>query len=175
MPRPMDLSSIIRSRRSVRAFTKEPVPEPLLRELVELANWAPSAGNLQSRDFILVRDTEIRRALARAANQVELAQAAAVLVVCANQNRVTKYGARGRELFAIQDAAAATQTFLLAAHERGLGAVWMGSFDEDAVRKILGVPRHARPVSLVALGWPAENPEPPERLPLRDILHSERW
>ncbi len=171
----MHLSSLIRSRRSIRAFTGKPVPEPLLQELVELANWAPSAGNLQARDFIVVRDADTRRALARAADQVELEQADAVLVVCTNARRIGKYGARGRELFAVQDAAAATQNFLLAAYDSGLGTVWMGSFDEEAVRRILGIPGYARPVALVAVGWPAEKPPPPERLPLTEILHREHW
>ncbi len=171
----MDLASAIRSRRSVRAFRPEPVPESLLRELGELANWAPSAGNLQARDFIVVRDQTRREALARAADQVELAQAPVVVAVCTNSSRIAKYGARGRDLYSVQDAAAATENLLLAAHERGLGAVWMGSFDEDEVRGILGIPRAARPVTLVALGWPAEEPAPPERLPLDEVLHWERW
>lgn len=171
----MDLSSTIRSRRSVRAFRTEPVPDALLRELVELANWAPSAGNLQARDLVVVRDTKTREALARAADQNELAQAPVVVAVCTNASRISKYGERGRELFSIQDAAAATENLLLAAHERGLGAVWMGSFEEDVVRRILGIPQHARPVTLVALGWPAENPPPPQRLPLDEVLHWDRW
>jgi nitroreductase len=171
----MDLAAIIRSRRSIRAFRREPVPEPLMRELVELANWAPSAGNLQARDFIMIRDEETRKSLARIADQVELAQAPVVVVVCANGSRITKYGSRGQELFMIQDAAAATENLLLAAHERGLGAVWMGSFDEGEVRKLLKIPSTVRPVTLIGLGWPAEEPEPPQRLPLNDILHLERW
>jgi nitroreductase len=171
----MRLATLIRSRRSIRAFTAEPVSESLIRELVELANWAPSAGNLQARDFISVRNAEVRRALARAADQVELENAAAVLVVCTNARRIGKYGVRGRELFAVQDAAAATENFLLAAHDSGLGAVWMGSFDEDDVRKILGIPGYARPVALVAVGWPAENPAPPKRLPVTEVLHREHW
>ena len=171
----MDVSSAIRSRRSVRAFRSDPVPETLLRELVELANWAPSAGNLQARDFIVVRDESTRRRLARAADQTELAQAPVVIVVCTNASRISKYGHRGAELFTIQDAAAATENLLLAAHERGLGAVWMGSFEDGAGREILGLPRHARPVTLVALGWPAETPAPPERLPLEQVLHLGHW
>ena len=171
----MNLVSVLRSRRSVRAFRSEPVPESLLQELVDLANWAPSAGNLQSRDFSVVRDEATRRALAREADQNELAQAPAVLVVCTNASRITQYGERGRSLFAIQDAAAATENFLLAAHERGLGAVWMGSFDEGEVRRILRIPRHARPVTLIAVGWPAEAPAAPERLPIREITHWEHW
>lgn len=171
----MDLASLIRSRRSVRAFTAEPVPDALLRQLVDLANWAPSAGNLQARDFIVVRDKAVKRALTRAANQDELAEAAAVLVVCTNATRITKYGERGRALFSVQDAAAATENLLLAAHERGLGAVWMGSFDEDEVRTLLSMPKYARPVTLIGMGWPAETPAPPERLPIDEVLHWERW
>ncbi len=172
----MDLASIIRTRRSVRAFQNAPVPPSLVRELVELANWAPSAGNLQARDFIVVREKATRDELARAADQVELAQAPVVIVVCTNSVRISaKYGGRGRSLYAIQDAAAATENLLLAAHERGLGAVWMGAFDEDEVRRILEIPDGARPVALIGLGWPAETPAPTSRLPLEELLHWERW
>ncbi len=171
----MDLASVIRSRRSVRVFTADPVPDSLLQELVDLATWAPSAGNLQSRDFVVVRDPRKKEALAHAADQDEIARAAAVVAVFANAERVARYGNRGRDLYALQDAAAATQNLLLAAHERGLGAVWMGAFDEEEVREILGAPRHARPVALVPVGWPAEHPAPPTRLPLEDVLHWDRW
>ena len=78
----MELQTALLTRRSVRAFTDKAVPEALLRQLVELANWAPSAGNLQARDFIVVRDAATRSALARAADTVGLAQAAAGLEVC---------------------------------------------------------------------------------------------
>jgi len=171
----MELSTAIRSRRSIRSYQSRPIPEDVLRELVELANWAPSAGNLQARDFIVVRDQATRQALAHAADQEELARASVVVAICTNATRIAKYGVRGRELFSIQDAAAATENLLLAAHERGLGAVWMGSFDEGDVRRILGIPRDARPVTLIALGWPAEEPRPPERLPVGQVLHWERW
>ncbi len=171
----MDLDSLIRSRRSVRAFRSDPVPDTLVTDLVELANWAPSAGNLQARDFVVVRDVKTKRAIGRIAGQNELAQAAVVVVVCANASRIGKYGDRGRDLFMIQDAAAATENLLLAAHDRGLGAVWMGSFDEEEIRSLLDIPNHARPVTLVGLGWPDENPPPPERLPLKELLHLERW
>lgn len=118
----------------------------------------------------------MRTALARAAlDQEFLAQAPAVLVVCLNYSRITKYGRRGRDLYAIQDAAAATQNLLLAAHEAGFGATWVGAFDEGAVSRLLGLPNHVRPVALVPIGRPAESPAPPERLPLAEILHSERW
>jgi len=172
----MELRQALRDRRSVRAFQPEPIPQSVLEQLVELANWAPSAGNLQSRDFIVVRDAATRKGLARAAiDQDFVAQAPAVLVVCANFSRVTKYGRRGRDLYSIQDAAAATQNFLLAAHAAGYGTVWVGAFDEDAVSRLLRLPSHVRPVALVPIGRPAETPEIPEHLPLEEILHWDHW
>jgi nitroreductase len=173
----MELREALRNRRSVRAFRPDPVPEETLRDLVEIANWAPSAGNLQSRDFILVRDPMTRKALAVAARDQEfLAEAPAVVVVCANARRVEgKYGRRGRDLYMIQDAAAATQNLMLAAHAAGLGTCWVGAFDEAAVRELLGIPAGVRPVALVPVGRPAETPEPPSRLPLTDVLHWDRW
>ncbi len=173
----MDLRDAILSRRSVRAFRSDPVAEDALEGLVDLANWAPSAGNLQSRDFILVRDAKLREGLARAAlDQDFLAQAPVVLVVCANLDRVfSRYGRRGRELYAFQDAAAATENFLLAAHDAGLGAVWVGAFDEAAVSRLLRLPDHARPVALIPFGHPAESPETSGRMPLRELLHWDSW
>jgi nitroreductase len=172
----MELQEAIRNRRSIRSFRPDPVPEDRIRDLLELANWAPSSGNLQSRDFVVVRDPATRRALARAAlDQEFVAEAPAVIVVCANARRIGKYGARGRDLYMIQDAAAATQNLLLAAHAAGLGTVWIGAFDEGRVRQILGLPAAVRPLALIPLGKPAEQPEPPERLPLSEILHWDRW
>ncbi len=171
----MDLSGAIRTRRSVRAFRDVTIPEEVLCELVELANRAPSAGNLQSRGFVLVRGSRQKRALADAAGESFIAEAPLILVVCTDASRVTRYGQRGRDLYMIQDAAAATENFLLAAHERGLGTVWVGAFDEEAVRHILGLPPHIRPVTLVPVGPPAEVPEDRGRRPLLEMLHWDRW
>lgn len=171
----MDLDPLLRGRRSVRAFRRDPIPEDTLRDLVDLANWAPSAGNLQARDFILVREDRKRRALAKAADQGFIEDAPAVLVVCTNAARVAKYGKRGRDLYAIQDAAAATENLLLAAHARGIATVWVRAFDEDSVRRALNLPSHVRPVAIVPLGWPAEEPAASDRLPLGEILHFDGW
>lgn len=171
----MDLEPLLRSRRSVRAFRRDPIPEDTLRDLVDLANWAPSAGNLQARDFVLVREARMKRALAQAADQGFIEEAPAVLVVCTNADRIAKYGERGRDLYAIQDAAAATENFLLAAHRKGIGTVWVGAFDEEGVRRALHLPSHVRPVAVVPVGRPAERPTAPDRLPLEEILHWEGW
>ncbi len=173
----MEIRDAIRTRRSIRAFRPEPVPAEAVKELVELANLAPSAGGLQGRDFVVVRDAEAREAIDRAANdQGFIAQAPVVVVVCANGTRLRrKYGRRGLELYALQDAAAATENLLLAAHGAGLAGCWVGAFDEDAVREILRLPADVRPVTIVPLGFPAEEAEPRPHLPLGEILHEEHW
>jgi len=172
----MELREAIRYRRSVREFLDKEVPIDVIHELVDLGNLAPSAGNLQARDFIIVRNKKVKDALARAAlHQDFISEAPVVLVVCANLERIGPYGNRGRSLYAIQDASAAIQNILLAIHEKGLGAVWVGAFHEDEVSRILELPPHARPIAIIPIGYPASIPEMPERLPLEEIVHMEKW
>lgn len=172
----MELREAILGRRSVRAFSPEDVSQETMKELIGLANMAPSAGNLQSRDFVVVREQEKKKGLARAAlDQEFIAEAPVVVVVCSNLRRVEWYGDRGKRLYAIQDAAAAVQNLLLAAHEKGLGAVWVGAFREGEVSRVLELPDYARPVAIIPIGHPLESPAVPERIPLPEILHEERW
>lgn len=162
----MDLLQIIRRRRSIREFQERPIPEEMLDDLVEALRWAPSAGNLQSRFFYLVFREALRIQLAEAAlAQDFVAQAPLVVVACADRRILRTYGRRGTMLYMIQDVAASLQNLLLVAHARGLGAVWVGAFDEERVRAILAIPEHLVPVALVPVGYPAERPQAPSRLP----------
>jgi len=171
----LELFEAIRGRRSVRRFQEKDVPQELITQLIDAARWAPSAGNLQPWEFVVVRDPELKKALARAAlNQMFIAQAPVVIVVCADEIRSgSVYGPRGSTLYCIQDTAAATQNLLLAAHALGLGACWVGAFSEDEVRRVLGIPLGVRPVAIVPVGYPAERPRPPRRRELGEIIHHE--
>lgn len=172
----MDLETAIRQRRSIRKYLDRDVPKETIEALIEMARWAPSAGNYQSRDFVVVRDRATRARLAHIAlDQTCVAEAPVVLVVAANLTRAQPYGERGQQLYAVQDADAATQNFLLAAHAKGLGTVWVGAFDERQVAELLGLPGHVRPTALIPLGYPAEQPNPPVLLPAADCVHWERW
>lgn len=167
----------IKGRRSIRRFAPGDVKSEDLAKILEAAIWAPSAGNLQPWEFIVVRNEETKRMLARAAlNQAFIAEAPVVVVVCANVERsASYYGERGRTLYCIQDTAAAIQNMLLAIHALGYGACWVGAFREDAVRKILGIPEHVRPVAIIPIGVPGERPSPPPRIPLRKVVHFEKY
>ena len=172
----MDLEEAILTRRSVRAYSAKDVPEDLVNHLLELASWAPSAGNLQSRDFVVIRNQQTKDDMVVAAlGQDFIAQAPVVVVAVANLERVAQYGTRGRDLYAIQDAAAAVQNLLLAAHAKGLGTVWVGAFEERGVRTAFGLPSHARPVAIIPIGYPAETPSAREHLGQGEYIHFEEW
>lgn len=168
IPEPEELEALLRARRSVRAFTSEEVPRELLARVLAAGVEAPSAGNVQPWRFLVVRRPTARRLLAQAAwDQGFVAQAPAVIAVCADLERAGEaYGARGRELYCLQDGAAAAQNMLLMATALGLAACWVGAFDEAQVRAALQLDAQVRPLALLPVGWPAEHPARPPRHPL---------
>ncbi|MDA8335405.1 MAG: nitroreductase family protein [Peptococcaceae bacterium] len=143
-------------RRSVRRFTTDPVPVGSVKAILEAARRAPSAGNLQPWLFVVVENRRLKEGLARAAGQSFVASAPLCLAVCAEPERSARvYGQRGRDLYCYQDTAAAVQNALLAAASLGLGACWVGAFDEAVVGETLGLASGLRPVALVPVGYPA--------------------
>ncbi|MEM2943214.1 MAG: nitroreductase family protein [Methanomassiliicoccales archaeon] len=172
----MELVECIRKRRSVRSYSDEPVPEDVIIEAIQLGNLAPSAGNLQARDFIIVRNEETKRRLATAAlRQNFVAQAPVVIVCCANLERIRSYGRRGIELYCLQDVAAAVENMLLYFVDKGYASCWVGAFDEDAVSRILSIPSHVRPVALLPVGKQKGASGGTSRLGTQEIIHRERW
>jgi len=173
----LDVFEAIRSRRSIRAFTREEVSEEDVRKLIDAARWAPSAGNIQPWEFIIVRDAEIKRRLSIAAlDQTFIEEAPVVIVVCANEMMSGGgYGMRGVTLYCIQDTAAAIQNILLTAYALELGTCWVGAFREDEARRILNVPRSVRPVAIVPVGHPAEKPSARLKRSIREIVHYEKF
>jgi nitroreductase len=171
----MEVLEAIKGRRSIRAFKSEDVPEETVNKLIEAACWAPSAGNIQPWEFIIVRKREIKRKLVDAAlGQEFIAEAPVVIVVCANEERSARgYGSRGKTLYCIQDSAAATQNIHLAAYAFGLGTCWVGAFREEQVREALKIPQGIRPVAIIPVGYPDETPQPPRRRPMQQVVHYE--
>ncbi len=168
--------SCIKGRATVRRFRKDPVSDMVMEELLEAAVSAPSSGNLQNWEFVVVTRQENRNRLSAAAmGQGFVSQAPVIVVVCSNLRKMARYGARGESLYSIQNTAAAIQNLMLAAWDKGIGSCWIGAFDESEVREAVALPGHVRPLAMVALGYPAEKPVKPERWPLRDFVHKERF
>jgi len=168
----VDFWETIARRRSIRRFVQDrDVPSEVIERLLEAAIAAPSAGNRQPWHFYVVRDRRIRQKLASAAyGQDFLVQAPVNIVVCAEPERsASRYGERGARLYCLQDTAAATENILLAAVALGLGACWVGAFDEAAAAAALGLRPRQRPVVIVALAYPDETVDRPPRRPLAEV------
>lgn len=167
-----DVLTAIKERRSVRRFKPDPLPEEILNTLLEAACAAPSAGNVQPWLFYRIHSAEVKEALSRAAlGQKSLVQAPVVIAVCADLERAaSSYGERGRNLYCLQDTAAAVMNLLLAATAFDLGTCWVGAFDEAEVSRILNLPPHLRPVALVPVGYPDQSPSPTPRRSLQEVV-----
>jgi nitroreductase len=172
----MDVLEAIRGRRSVRAFESgRNVSEETIQKLIDAARWAPSAGNIQPWEFIIVRGAGVKKRLAEAAlNQSFIEEAPVVIVVCADENRSSeRYGQRGKTLYCIQDTAAAIQNIHLTAYSVGLSTCWIGAFKEEETSEILSVPRGIRPVALIPIGYASEFPSPGSRRASGRMVHYE--
>jgi nitroreductase len=169
----MDFFEATNERRSVRAFKATPVEETKLQQILEAANRAPSAGNLQAFEIYVVRRPDLRQELARAAlSQEFIAQAPLSLVFCAHPARsAPRYRMRGVSLYALQDATIACTFAMLAATALGLGSVWVGAFDEKSVRRVIGVDDGLRPVAILPLGYADERPGASSRRGLDALVH----
>lgn len=166
----MDLFEAIDKRRSVRQFRSDrDITENELERVLHAAIMAPSSGNTQCWRFVVVRDSALKHRIANeAGHQLFIDQAPLVIVVCADLARASEtYGERGRDTYALQDTAVAAENMLLAAKALGLGACWVGSFDEEKAREILGLDESIRPLAIIPIGEPAE---PGKRIPPRRAL-----
>lgn len=164
---------IILRRRSIRNYTAEPVDEAVEMQLLRAAMYAPSAGNQQPWQFILVKDRAVLEAIPKAHPHAAMAASAAgAVVVCSNPE------AAKHAVMWPQDCAAATQNILLAAEALELGAVWLGVYPREdrmaAVGKLFRLPDGIVPFSIVAYGHPAEKPDFPERFD-ESRIHRDRW
>lgn len=170
---PMDALTCIRTRRSVRAFTEEPVSEELIHAVLAAGMAAPSAGNEQPWHFVVVDDHAMMLRLSKTQPYVSYARKAPLgVVVCGDVSREKHKGNWP------SDVAACTENMLLAAHALGLGAVWTGIWPEEIrmgkVAEICGLPRTVIPFAFVVMGHPASVPEPTERFDVTRI-HKNGW
>jgi nitroreductase len=150
----MDVLEAIKDRRSVRKYTQELISEDQLAQILEAGRWAPSRGNSQAWKFIVLKDAQILKELAEAiTNGKFLAEAPRGVVVVVNP-KSSKHPE--------QEAAAAIQNMLLAAHALGLGTCWIsihGTDYEEKAKQLLLIPKEELCVSVVSIGHPAEIPE----------------
>jgi len=163
----------ILSRRSIRKYTTKPVSDCVIRDILEAAMCAPSAGNERPWEFIVVRDRQTLEELMKVHPHAQmLKEAALAIVVCGDTKKEVYSG------FWVQDCAAATENILLAATAKGLGSVWLGIYPMQdrvkGVKKVLGIPENVVPLALVPLGYPAEKKKPENRFDVCRV-HDDKW
>lgn len=169
----METLQAIKTRRSIRRFLDKPVARETARDLLEAAMFAPSAGNEQPWQFVVLDERKLLDEVPRLCATASMCRQAPMAILICGDSSLEKY-----PNFWVQDCSAATENILLAAHDRGLGAVWVGIYPLkdriEAFRKFLGLPEEITPVCLVALGYPNESPAAPMRY-REDRVHLNGW
>ncbi len=157
----------MRSRRSIRAYTPQPVGRSIIQEIVDCARLAPTAMNEQPWEFVVLTERTALASIPPLLGHAEfIANAAFCILVLARPSTC-----------AVEDCCAATQNLLLAAHAHGLGACWVAGAPQPyaaVVAAAFGAPPTHTLVSIVAIGHPAESPSV-EKRPLADVLHWEKF
>ena len=160
-------------RRSIRKYTGKPVSDELIEKLLRAAMAAPSAGNQQPWEFVVIKDRNTMDAVTEIhPYSLMLKEAGFAIVVCADLEKEKHQG------YWPQDCAAATENILIEAQYLGLGAVWLGVYPRqdrvEGVKKLLNLPGRIIPLSIISIGWPAEKKEPIDRFD-RTRVHIEKW
>jgi len=169
----MELFDALHGRRSIRQFRPGTVDDATLDRILRAGMAAPSAGNEQPWHFLIIRDRQALVALSESHTYAEMvAHAALAIVVCADMHLVK------HEDYWQQDCAAATQNILLAVHGLGLGSVWVGVYPREArmveVRRVIALPDHIQPFSILPVGIPGETKGIQDRF-RPDRIHEEQW
>jgi nitroreductase len=174
----MEFEEVIKKRKMIREYEQDKqIPTDIITKLLGNAHRSPSAGHTQVQEFIVVIDPVTKRKLSHASlGQGQVEDASILIVVCSNTSRsVSRYGKRGTEFYSIVDGAFASMIILLSAVNEGIGASFVGAFEDYKVAKILGLPVHVKPVGIITLGYPAEKPERIVRIDMHKLIHYERY
>jgi len=168
----LNVLEAIKTRRSVRKYRPEPIPDGDLIKIMKAAQLAPSAGNKQPWRFVVVRDPETKKKLGEIARgQTWISDAGAVVAALA----MDKKSPEVYERWAERDVMTAVEHMVLAAWSLGYGTCWIGAFYEDRVKELLGIPAEMTVINLLPIGVPDESPEARTRRPLEEIFHGERY
>lgn len=170
-----DVIDNIMTRTSIRQYTDNAIAADTLETILKAGFAAPSAMNKQPWEFIVVTERTMLDSLAAVHPYSRLQSAAAAILVCGNMKKAIEGEGRG---YWIQDCSAASENILLAAHAFGLGAVWCGVYPNNnvlpGVKEVLGLPEYITPLNIIALGFPAENPDPKDKWN-PEAIHYQKW
>ena len=163
----MEIREALKTRRRIRAYEDRAVPRGVIEDLLDCARWSPSARNVQPWSFVVITDKEMLRQIAEIADYGKfIATAPACIAVLCEDGR-----------YYVEDGSIVSYAILLAAWDHGLGTCWVAGDKKPYAPKIaalLGAPESMRLVSLIALGYPAQQPSVTKK-PLDSLVHWEKW
>jgi nitroreductase len=162
----MDVTTAIRTRRSIRRYKKKEIPENVLKEILECARLAPSAANRQAWEMIVVRDPRLKSELVPVCKNQKFVEDCSVFLVGVEDPE---------QKWSRVDVTIMMDHITLAAHEKGLGTCWIGAFDKDKVGALLGVPANRSIAVCLTLGYPDESPEARPRKPADELFHYDKY
>jgi len=173
----MNVFEAITSLNITKDFHKGVVDEKEIGLILHIGTYAPTAGNLQEWEFVVVEDDEKKALLASAALDLRHVKIApAVIVICADVRKAAlKYGKRGELVYAAEDAGACAAFMGVAANALGLGFDLVKAFDEDEVRKVLNLPDNLRPMIMMPIGKPKGDREDRKVNPFENVTHVNRY
>jgi len=169
----MNIHEIIEKRRSVRAFRDDPIPDDILDKILGAGRMAPSAHNAQDYKFIVVREKEKKKEVARVCSEQRFIAEAPVIIVgvSTNPEHILSSGVPAYPA----DVAIAIDHMTLAAVEEGFGTCWVGSFSQEDLKSALGVPKEYKIVALFPLGAPYDDPGIKSRKSIKDLFCYEKF
>jgi nitroreductase len=168
----MTVFEAIKRRYSCRAYVNKPIEKEKLDQIFEAARQAPSAKNLQDWRFVVVTDRKIKQQVADCTNHPQaFGQAGAMIAACSICGEKMRCG----QAIAPIDIAIALEHIALMATDLGLATCWIGSFDPQKVRQVLGIPENAAIIELMAMGYPAEGKRQTAREPIENIVCYNMW
>ena len=168
----MTVLEAIRKRYSCRAYQERSIEPEKLDSILEAARLAPSARNMQDWRFVVVTESETKRRVAETTNRPDVfAKAGAIIAACSNSDYVMRCG----QAIGPIDISIALEHICLQATELGLGTCWIGSFEPEKVRSILGIPGDIAVIELMTVGYPADTKPESKREPMEKIASFEKW
>lgn len=172
----MKVLDAIQKRRSTHSFISKRVTLTAITDILEAAVQGPFAGNINNLKIIIITDDQKKKeSLARYADQLWIAEADTILVVCSDNSHIVKqYDSRG-EMYAQQQTGAAIQNMLLTLTEKGIASCWVGAFLESGIKKTLSIPEHIAVEALIPIGYTKEKTKAPRKTRIENIMFWETW
>jgi len=174
----MNTVNCIKTRRSIRKFLDKEIPDEIIRKIIELAQYSPSSRDSQPWEFIVIKDSETKKKLVEIKekeNEDTILGAKIIIIVCVDKKR--------SEIRWIEDGTCATMNILLAAHDLGLGAVYVTGYSNTKpestvkIKELLNLPESVIPVTIIPIGYPDESEKLDDKQLRKtdELIHLDKW